>query len=153
MAGKAGMWTGVHSNQGGQGWWQPWRFNWGMVTLPRDAQAVTSVRVEALVVSSQAQHPEACWEWISFISHQMPPDYVPARRSLLESDAYERQVGAEVAAVDRAALQSLVLFSRSDSASELAEAWQVLQKAVREVYDGSASAAEALTRAQEEGGE
>ena len=77
---------------------------------------------------------------------------MPARRSVLESSAYEQQVGAEVAAADRAALQGVLQYWPSGSSAPDDLAWTVLQEAVLDVYAGRATAQEALTLAQQEAG-
>jgi multiple sugar transport system substrate-binding protein len=103
--GKVGMWTGALSERGGLGWPFKWKMAWGMVPLPSDAQSWTEVVVEGYAISSGTEHYDACWEWIAWLSEQVPYRFMPARRSLAESSAYEDQVGAEVAAVARALME------------------------------------------------
>jgi ABC-type glycerol-3-phosphate transport system substrate-binding protein len=57
-------------------------------------------------ISSQAEHPQACWTWIKYLSEQ-PGSFpgIPLRKSVMESEAWKSQVGAEAARVYQAALQ------------------------------------------------
>lgn len=58
-----------------------------------------------LFISNQAQDPQACWDWIKYLS-ESPTGFpgVPARRSVNESAAWEAQVGADYAEVYRVSL-------------------------------------------------
>jgi multiple sugar transport system substrate-binding protein len=110
--GQVGMWTG------GVGWQGGWEedgvqiFRWGMAPLPHDTQAATLAPSENLFIFKQAQHPEACWQWISFVSGQMAPEWVvPVRTSQIESESYEQLVGDEVASVVRAAAADILIVS------------------------------------------
>jgi maltose-binding protein MalE len=78
--------------------------------------------VEGYFVSAQAQHPDACWKWISFLSQQIPNRQVPARTSLAESAEYENLVGEQIASAARASLEGALLLS-----PELAEFEPVLE--------------------------
>ena len=49
-------------------------------------------------VSAEAAHPEACWEWLVFLTgHPGVDEGLPARRSVAESEAFRQQVGKELA--------------------------------------------------------
>ncbi len=62
--------------------------------------------VLGLYISPNAGEPQACWEWMKFLSDNQAGDSgVPARRSVQESEAWQAQVGPEKAAVYLAALQ------------------------------------------------
>jgi ABC-type glycerol-3-phosphate transport system substrate-binding protein len=75
------MWTGMLSERGGGGYRRAqWLMRWGMVPLPRDAQSATLTTVDGYFVSARAQHPDACWKWILFLSKQLPIRQAPARR-------------------------------------------------------------------------
>ena len=41
--------------------------------------------VEGYAISSQTEHHDACWEWIAWLSEQVPYRQMPARRSLAAS--------------------------------------------------------------------
>lgn len=149
VSGKIGLWTSNYSAQGGRTWGRKWEFRWGLTTLPRDKEAATLARVEGLAISSQAENPEACWQWISFLSRQVPARLAPARRSVAESLAFEQQAGAEAAAVARASLEQAILIPPDiqEMYDRLGRLWT---EVVEEVLSGEVTAQEALTRAQAE---
>jgi multiple sugar transport system substrate-binding protein len=147
--GKVGMWVGSLSERGGLTWPVEWFVNWGMVPLPREAQAVTQVWVEGYAISTETQHIDASWQWILFLSQQMTYRLMPARQSLAESAAYEQKVGEEIAAVARASLNSAVLVPPSTGA-DLAAAMEMFGPAIDEVVNERASAQEAMSHAQQE---
>jgi multiple sugar transport system substrate-binding protein len=80
--------------------------NQGVVAPPRGAQSVTLCVGTVYGIAAKTDHPEASWQWISYLSKQMPVWGMPARRSLAESDAFDEAVGEQVAATARAAMQS-----------------------------------------------
>jgi ABC-type glycerol-3-phosphate transport system substrate-binding protein len=117
---------------------------WGIAPLPRDKQAATLALVAGYAIARHTAHPEESWAWVSFLSEQMPPRSAPARPALVESEAYEEQVGAATAAAVRATLaDSVLLYPRQDQTLAL------FVRAVVEVLSGQATAEEALARAQE----
>jgi len=147
--GRVGMWMGVLSERGGLRWPTEWFVNWGVAPLPRDAQAITQAWVEGYVISSQTARPDVCWQWILFLSEQVPYSLMPARRSLAESRAYEQLVGENVAAVARASVESAVLVNPR-AFSEFGEAMDIFAEAVGKVVNGDATPAEAMDWAQQE---
>jgi multiple sugar transport system substrate-binding protein len=148
--GKVGMWLGWFSERGGQGgpWPGPWQMDWGMAPLPSDAQSVTLEVVTGLAVTTQAPHPEACWQWVAFLSEQEPFGEMPARKSIAESEAYRRGVGTETAAVAEAALETAVLPS-PQIVTELGSVWGVYGQALDRIVRGSSTAEEAMSEAQQ----
>jgi ABC-type glycerol-3-phosphate transport system substrate-binding protein len=145
--GQVGMWIGRLSERGGQNYWPAeWVMNWGMAPLPRDAQSVTGAWVEGYFISSQTEHPEACWQWITFLTQQTPTRLMPARKSLAESTAYEQQVGGDVAAFARASMESAALIS--PELVEFEEALQVFDLAVGKIVKGDSTPREAMSEAQ-----
>lgn len=62
--------------------------------------------VEAHYISAQTDHPQACWDWLTFLAdHAGAVQGMPARRSLAESTEFAQQVGAEAAAIYLAAVE------------------------------------------------
>ncbi len=148
-ANKIGMLTLTFSQRGGQGWGTQWQMHWGMVPLPRDARSATIALVEGYFISARAQHPDACWQWITYLSRKMPTRLVPPRRSLVESDAYRLLVGEDVAGVVRAAAGSdVLLLQPSDMPEQAQQAFGILQQALDSVIAGRATPEEALREAQ-----
>jgi multiple sugar transport system substrate-binding protein len=144
--GKVGMWMGEF-------WQQPWEeeseqgFRWGMAPLPREAQAVSLSTSDNLFIFAEAGNPAACWEWLSFVSRRMPPRWlVPMRESLVESEDYERLVGAQAAAVTRASKDGILLVSPR-ALGELGGYRQFVEAIV---IEGREAPQEILERAQRE---
>jgi len=68
----------------------------GKAGLPPD-----EVFARGLFISAKTQQAQACWEWIKFLSGDVPVMYgdMPARRSIAQSDAFLKQVPPERAAM------------------------------------------------------
>jgi multiple sugar transport system substrate-binding protein len=147
--GRIGMWVDSLSERGGQDWRRNWDMEWGVVGLPRDLQSITLIGTEGYFTSSHTQNREACWRWVSFLSQQPPSRMAPARRSILESGAYEQEVGSEVAAAARYSLGNAVMISpRLAAFGEVIE--ETFFPAIDAILDESATPKEALTAAQGE---
>lgn len=152
--GKVGMWTGWLTDRGGGGgveatWPAEWKMRWGMVPLPRDVRSATLTFVVGYAISRQSTQPDACWQWIAFLSRQVRAPYglTPARRSLAESSAYEQFVGSDVASIARVSMENALLLSPS-----LVEFIQpyVYGTAIDAIISGRSTPEEALTRAQQQ---
>ena len=146
--GKIGTWIGFFSERGGRTWPTPWVIAWGMVPLPRDALAFTGGMIQGYSISAKSQHPEACWQWISYLSRQASPGLVPARKSVAESAAFEGQVGKDAAVVARAAMENAVLIS--PDVAQYEQALTIFYQALQDVIEGRATAEEAMMKAQQQ---
>jgi ABC-type glycerol-3-phosphate transport system substrate-binding protein len=146
---KTGMYIGFYSDRGGETWGRGarWQMNWGMVPLPRDAQASTLGFVLAYAASADTQHPQACWEWLTYLSQSPPPFVIPARRSLAESSDFEQQVGTEVATVARTAIEEAMIVSNAQIAGLGAGAGKFDQTLLA-ILNGDVDALSALTELQ-----
>ena len=150
--GQVGMWIDNYSNRGGRYWqyWAvPWPMTWGVVSLPRDVRAATDGGTYNYAISARTEHPDASWSWVRFLGEQMPYSDLPARRSLVESDAYEELVGEEAAAAGRAALEGLVVYF-SPQGVELWERLEPFWRGVDAIIKGEMTAEEAMEWAQDE---
>jgi len=149
FSGKIGLWTDMYSAQGGRNSSRKWDFNWGMVTLPRDRQLATLAQAEALVISSQAKYPDACWQWVTFLSRQVPARLAPVRRSVAESPAFERLVGVENAAVARASAENAIVIPpyTPELFGEIGQLWF---QAIGAILSGQATPREAMVQAQQQ---
>jgi ABC-type glycerol-3-phosphate transport system substrate-binding protein len=145
---KAAMWSGMLSERGGELWQIEWNMRWGVVPLPRDQQSATLTVVEGYFISSQSEHPEACWQWIAFLSEHTPTRQAPARQSLAESDEYEQQVGSEVAAVVRTSMEDALMLSPELVRFE--HALGLFSQAFGTVLEGRSTPEEAMTWAQQQ---
>ncbi len=86
---------------------QPPSFEIGILPLPSvpdNDSPFDSGYERGFYISNQAEHPEACWTWITYLSEQAAGfDGIPARRSVANSSNWEASVGAENAAIYRLA--------------------------------------------------
>ena len=150
---KVGMWIGWLHELGGKGgaeaaWPTEWRMRWGVAPLPSDGQLTMPTLAYGYFVSAQTQNPEACWQWIAFLSAQeMHSQLMPARRSVAESGTYEQVVGRDVAVAARASMENAILIPEVD---ELQESLGIFGNALDKVLDDSATPAEAMTQAQQQ---
>lgn len=150
VQGKVALWTGFYSWRGGTSFWpRKWDFRWGMVPLPRDRESATLMSVEALAIASNTQHPQACWQWLAYLSRAMPGRLAPARRSVAGSGEFERLVGAEIAAAVRASLEHALIIP-PDAPEILSRVGQPWQRAIEQIVSGEATAEEALRAAQQQ---
>jgi multiple sugar transport system substrate-binding protein len=152
--GQVGMWFGTLSGRGGEYWqyllWD-WDFEWGMVLLLSDAQYAAGAYAEGYAVSSATSHPDACWQWIRFLSEQMTDRLMPARRSLVESAECEKQSGKDVVDMTRMSMENVPvlspgMFSFGNAGAIFGEA---VDKIVDDgIVDDGATAHEAMDWAQ-----
>jgi multiple sugar transport system substrate-binding protein len=154
--GKVGMWSAGYSVRGGRAWPDgsnvKLRFAWGIVPLPRDRRSTTGALVSGAAISSQAEHPEAAWKWIAFLSGQAREYAAPVRRSIAESAEFEELVGGDIAAATRATLEDgLVLWSPSAFA-RFGDELDMLGVAINDVLAGRRTAQEAADWAQRKAG-
>ena len=98
--GKIAMWMGQYSDEREE--------HWGVAPLPRDQNGITMGSIIGLAIAAETTQPDASWQWVSFVSQQIPNDLMPARRSLAESGAYRELVGADNAEAGLASLDELV---------------------------------------------
>jgi multiple sugar transport system substrate-binding protein len=97
---QVGMWSGVAG-----GFDNP-DFDFHPAPLPQLDGCLGFRSSSAYYVAADTSHVEACWEWLRFLSeHTLDIDRLPPRRSLLASDAFREQVGAEAQAVYLEALE------------------------------------------------
>ncbi len=148
--GKFAMWNGLFSERGGNdnAWLWDWGLHWGMVPLPRDQKGMSLALINGYFIATNSPHPDESWQWIAFLSQKLPSQSMPTRKSLAESDAYETQVGAQPAAVARAAVQEAALVN--PQVFEFDEEINILGEAVYGALNKSLSPEEALNLAQEE---
>ena len=123
---------------------------WGMAPLPRDAQSATVASVEGTFISAQTPHPDACWQWVVFLSRQSPDRLIPARRSLVESAAYERRVGDDTAAVVRESVEGELLLFPTSLPEAGEAAWEIFEEAVDAIIDERSTPQEAMGWAQQQ---
>ena len=136
--GKFGMWAAQYIERGGASWGSEaaWKVPWGAAPLPQDAQAATMVMAYLLGISSQAADADACWQWLAYLSQQLPPDlFLPARSSLRDKVQPVDASNQEALSAGSAALEGVLLIGsdlRENFIPALTAFWQavdaVLQK-------------------------
>jgi ABC-type glycerol-3-phosphate transport system substrate-binding protein len=116
--------------------------------MPQGPGQVIRFMLMAYYVSAQAEHPQACWEWLKFLTEQpeLFSPYVetahaglPARRSVAASPVYSERVGPVLAASYRAAAEqgeravSLVSMNRPEITLPL----QWFEQALQTIMEGA----------------
>lgn len=103
---------------------------------------------EGLFISVDTPHPEACWEWLKFVSGRVEPVRgLPARRSLLDSAGLAGQVGEEAVETYRALLDYADLYRPATVEASNQLHW--LYRAVADIWAGARPEV-ALAEAQQE---
>jgi ABC-type glycerol-3-phosphate transport system substrate-binding protein len=87
-----------------------WTKTLGMAPMPWGPGRVASFTQQVFAISAHTEHPQACWEWLKFLTEQSAlfvdaPDGLPARRSVAGSVAYRQQVGEETATLYQQAIE------------------------------------------------
>ena len=97
----------------------------GMAPMPQGPGLVASFTQQAYAVSAQTEHPQACWEWLKFLTEQSAifedaQNGLPARHSVAASAVYRQQVGEETATLyEDAIAQGKYLSSARQAVSQL----------------------------------
>jgi len=152
IQGKVGMWMGWISERGGAKgsgatWSVTWKnFNWGMAPPPQQVRAGTVTNVSGYFIPADAQHPEAAWRWIAYLSQQTPASAIPANETILASEAYERMVGEEVVRLAQTVLAESEALP--PNLFEFQSALNAFGQSVNMVLRGMRTAEEALQAAQ-----
>lgn len=154
--GRAAMWTTIAELQADP-YQLPATLSISLVPLPvgADGKPVGDpMAITGYYISATSPHPQACWDWIRFLSEQPNAvQGVPARRSVVESAAYRQQVGDE-----RATMYAAILNNYTPPADDLllvqhpwlAKARPWWEAAYTKIVKGESSAAEALAAAQQQ---
>ncbi len=119
--GRAAMWTDMESVNL---FWEPAGIDVGVLPLPAGPGGAVGAyqTVTGYYISAQAENPQACWQWIVYLSAQPTSSrWVPARRSVLQSDAYREKAGEEWIAAFQASLDGVDKVPFQQIASE--EEW------------------------------
>lgn len=150
--GRAAMWTILER---GELLWNPDGLDVGVATIPAGTDSVAGAynSVEGYFISAHTEAGQACWDWITFLTGQPEAIWeVPARRSVIQSEAYRRKVGDERAAVYEASVAGVdrsPSFFMSGDQPWLVMAWLWLSRAHGQVIAGDASVEEVLEAAQQ----
>jgi multiple sugar transport system substrate-binding protein len=145
---RAGMWTDILSNWAAMS--ARLRSGVGIAPFPEDPAAANPVSLTGYFVSAGTAHPQACWEWLSFLTRQHvvheSSETLPTRRSVLEASAYF----ARMDEADRAAIRYALEHPAPPLTAYDVAVMRPLFEALDAVYAGRATAEQALANAQAE---
>jgi ABC-type glycerol-3-phosphate transport system substrate-binding protein len=105
--GQAAMWTDFESVDL---FWVPAGINVGVAPFPAALGGAAGAynTVTGYFISAHAEAPQACWEWIAYLTTRPELSrWVPARRSILQSDAYRDKVGDDRATAYQVSLDGV----------------------------------------------
>ena len=146
---RVGMWVGWYGDRGGQTWPVKWdNLKWGMVPLPHGENPITMAFGDGYYISSKSEQKDACWKWVNYLSRQPHSRLVPARKSVVESEAYSKQAGREIADVAKSTEKSAVLIS--PDLAKFENVIQIFYTALAGVLAGQLTPEEAMGFAQDE---
>jgi len=143
----AAMWTDILLN-----WWGmskgPKPVKVGIAPFPEDRTAANPMMVSGYFVSAGTAHPQACWQWISFITEQhvvsASVERMSTRRSVFESSDYFDRVGDDGKAA--------IVYALEHPDPPMTAYGLIVRGALVEsmdsVWEGQATVEEALAQAQ-----
>jgi len=148
--GKVAMWFGQMSERGGLTLPQDltWTFHWGMSPLPVNVQPATIATAEGYFISAKTSAGDACWKWLSFLSHQPPARLAPARKSVLQADAYTQLAGKEVANTARSVLPQAIMLKSLTTGPFQKIVGGPFQQAFDAIMGGKVTVQDAMNQAQ-----
>ncbi|MBC8160612.1 MAG: extracellular solute-binding protein [Roseiflexaceae bacterium] len=83
----------------------------GLAPLPLKNNALLprTIGANGLAIAADTPHPQACWDWITFLNERPPsvPGAFPARQSLSESQEFQATVAPDAVAVYNTYLMAL----------------------------------------------
>jgi multiple sugar transport system substrate-binding protein len=132
-------------------------FDVALAPLPVGAGGLSSEDLtfaSGLFIAAQAEHPQACWEWITFLSKKpsLARWSIPARMSVAQSEGFLGGASAdtqELVEVYQATLEATdTLHVGPDYRPEYAETYWLFE-AIHRAMDGEATLADALQEAEE----
>jgi ABC-type glycerol-3-phosphate transport system substrate-binding protein len=145
---RAAMWTDILSNWAAMS--ARLRSGVGIAPFPEDPAAVNPVSLSGYFVSAGTGHPQACWEWLSFLTRQHvvheSSETLPTRRSVLDASAYF----ARMDEADRAAIRYALEHPAPPLTAYDVAVMRPLFEALDAVYAGRATVEQALANAQAE---
>jgi len=122
------------------------------VPLPQSNQCRGFWLSSAYYIAADTPHAKACWEWLRFLSESIPDTGVlPPRHSLLTSDAFGEQVGADAQAAYLEALEckGRVTFQLESLPPYSDHVYTWLEQALGEILWQGADAQTALSQVQQ----
>jgi ABC-type glycerol-3-phosphate transport system substrate-binding protein len=153
VRGVCGVWFGLYSSRGGLDMPFEWAMKFVMLPLPHDHADFNLANVEGFFIHDESQHPAEAIKLARFLSDRWEAagTRLPPRRSLVESDGYQANVGSEIGAV-ALSFSDRVIMLPPDAGPELqsvgAEFIGAVQQIVTEDMDAGTVLSEAQDRAR-----
>jgi multiple sugar transport system substrate-binding protein len=118
--------------------------------LPKGKRCVLESIIRAYYINANTPHPEACWEWIKFLSERFVGLGFPARRSLAESEAFREKKGqkAQVICLEAWECEGSNISRGLEGLPESRLAYRFLGEALEAIVWKGADVREALAEAQ-----
>ena len=147
--GYCGTWLGWYSDRGSADSDHPWAIGWRMMPLPKNDSTFELGDVDGYYVTSSCEHPKEALMLLRFMADRL--DVVgaklPPRRSLVNSEAYERAVGSDVVAVANRFSRQVIMIPYAES-NVLMRIGAVLIEAIANIIQKDLDAANVLQEAQ-----
>jgi multiple sugar transport system substrate-binding protein len=145
---RAAMWTDILSNWSSL--FTRLKSGVGIAPFPEDRTAANPVELSGYYVSARTAQPQACWQWISFLTWQHvvqeSNEKLPVRRSVLDESEYFSQMDEADRAAIRYALQHPAPRLTAYDVAIMGPLFQALDA----VWAGRATVEQALVSAQAE---
>lgn len=101
IRGACGVWFGLYSSRGGADMPFAWSMEYRMLPLPTDRAGFSLGGVEGYFIHRDCKHPAEAIDLARYLSDRWEAagTRLPARRSLVASNAYQNAVGEEAGAI------------------------------------------------------
>jgi hypothetical protein len=152
MRSKCGLWLGTYAVFNNRTAGMRWQGEPLMLPLPRGQAVFTVASLDSYYILRQTQHPAETWQWILFLlNHQEAAGaQIPARRSLIASQAFADRVAADALGVARNLPDNVFVLSGStlqNAESVFSVYMQAVDAIVREKADIKSTLAAAQKKA------
>lgn len=118
--------------------------NIGIINFPGQSP----IYLEQVAISAGTKHPEAAWEWLTFLTHQVGHEqFLPARRSVAEASGYWERLEDEQREILEYSLENSFRFTYQNIDIDI---YDIIVNALRDAESGHQSVEEALRIAQTE---
>jgi ABC-type glycerol-3-phosphate transport system substrate-binding protein len=112
-------------------------FQTGEVVFPATLNPFGANSVTGFYISAQAQNPQACWDWIAYLSAQPAAEETwPARKSVAASADWQARVGPQKAGIFQAAENRAP--AASSAGPERLALQQIWNAGMAQIYAGAA---------------
>jgi multiple sugar transport system substrate-binding protein len=154
LEGRVAMWVSSMSFRNYVSPETVWPFQWGVAPLPQGRTRATVGSLYGVAILKNASNPRACWEFVRYLVHHLPPgagplSSLPALRLVAESQEFlNRMPEKNVESYE----QSLPFIMPTLNLPAGVE-WQlygILERSLNPAFAGELTVQDALRQAQEE---